>query len=266
MGILDSLTKNPSLLALAALGIGLFIFRDKISGFFSDITGGAKTAGILGSNLSSNLTGIQDILSGKIFEDVKLPTFELPTAQGDQGSLFGAGQAVGGFFGSITDFFGNIFNPPTEPRPPPMPGGLPVFPTDPRLTPNLGLPDLSIPVAPSIAPTVIAPFQGGGPSFEGGQIFETPIENLSLNQIIEMFGVTASQAANIRAGGLDDFGDFGFGTNLGTGIGPSGLSPREIIAGGGSIDEPGNVSDPQFSGLSPSEIFARLVGGNISNF
>jgi len=63
MGILDSLTKNPGLLGLAALGIGLFIFRDKISGFFSDITGGAQgtaqiaeTGGILARNLQSNLT------------------------------------------------------------------------------------------------------------------------------------------------------------------------------------------------------------------
>jgi len=63
MGILDSLTKNPSFLGLAALGIGLFIFRDKISGFFSDITGGAagtasiaETGGILARNLQSNLT------------------------------------------------------------------------------------------------------------------------------------------------------------------------------------------------------------------
>jgi len=63
MGILESLTKNPSLIALAALGIGLFIFRDKISGFFSDITGGAQgaaqiaeTGGLLARNLQSNLT------------------------------------------------------------------------------------------------------------------------------------------------------------------------------------------------------------------
>lgn len=63
MGILDSISKNPSFLALAALGIGLFIFRDRISGFFSDITGGAEgtaqiaeTGGILARNLQSNLT------------------------------------------------------------------------------------------------------------------------------------------------------------------------------------------------------------------
>jgi len=98
MGILDSLTKNPSLLGLAALGIGLFIFRDKISGFFSDITGGAagtasiaETGGILARNLQSNLTATplpEDPLFGKtgffttlgetankFFADFKLPEF-----------------------------------------------------------------------------------------------------------------------------------------------------------------------------------------------
>jgi len=98
MGILDNLTKNPSLLALAALGIGLFIFRDKISGFFSDITGGAagtasiaETGGILAKNLTSNLTltplpedpifGEQGIFA-KLSESIsnfKLPSFEFPS-------------------------------------------------------------------------------------------------------------------------------------------------------------------------------------------
>jgi len=98
MGILDSLSKNPSAIALAALGIGLFIFRDKISGFFSDITGGAQgtaqiaeTGGILARNLQSNLTGTPlpgDPLFGEsglfagigdFFSNFKLPTFEFPS-------------------------------------------------------------------------------------------------------------------------------------------------------------------------------------------
>jgi len=98
MGILDNLTKNPSLLGLAALGIGLFIFRDKISGFFSDITGGAQgtaqiaeTGGILARNLQSNLTGTplpEDPIFGeqgffaKISQgisDFKFPSFEFPS-------------------------------------------------------------------------------------------------------------------------------------------------------------------------------------------
>jgi len=98
MGILDSLTKNPSIIALAALGIGLFIFRDRISGFFSDITGGAKgaasiaeTGGLLSRNFTSFLTATplaEDPIFGeqgffanisKGISDFKLPSFELPS-------------------------------------------------------------------------------------------------------------------------------------------------------------------------------------------
>jgi len=101
MGIFDSLTKNPGLLGLAALAIGLFIFRDRISGFFSDITGGAQgtaqiaeTGGILARNLQSNLTltplptdpifGESGFLAGigNFFSNLKLPefpSFELPS-------------------------------------------------------------------------------------------------------------------------------------------------------------------------------------------
>jgi len=98
MGILDSLTKNPGLLGLAALGIGLFIFRDRISGFFSDITGGAagtakvaEVGGILAENLTSNLTftprpddpifGESGLFAGiaKGISEFKFPSFELPS-------------------------------------------------------------------------------------------------------------------------------------------------------------------------------------------
>jgi len=85
MGIISTLTKSPGLLALGALGIGLFIFRDRISGFFSDITGGlegakelGETTKLLNENLLSNLRGIQDILSGDIFKDFKFPEFKFP--------------------------------------------------------------------------------------------------------------------------------------------------------------------------------------------
>jgi len=94
-----------------------------------------------------------------------------------------------------------------------------------------------------------------GSNVPGGAIFETPIANLSLSQIIDKFMVTASQAANILAIAKDDFGDFDFGTNTGLGIGsfvPSGLGS--------------NVSDSQFQGLSSQEIANLLTGGNIQNF
>jgi len=103
-------------------------------------------------------------------------------------------------------------------------------------------------------------FEGGGLSFEGGSILETPIANLSLSQIIDKFMVTASQAANIKAIAEDDFGDFDFGTNTGLGIG-SVIGTIPQISGGGT-----NVSDPMFAGLSPEEIALQLTGGNISNF
>jgi len=97
-------------------------------------------------------------------------------------------------------------------------------------------------------------FEGGGISFESGRIFETPIENLSLSQIIDKFMVTASQAANLRA--------------IAQGFTPE---EEEFLRGSGDIfgftgfNDPA-VSDPQFAGLTPQEIVLRLTGGNISNF
>jgi len=110
-------------------------------------------------------------------------------------------------------------------------------------------------------PTGFEAFQVGESGFVGAQINPTPIENLSLSQIIDMFGVTASQAANIRAIAADDFGDFDFGTNTGFGIGSvlgslSSFIPSSVT----------NVSDTQFQGLSAQEIANILTGGNIQNF
>jgi len=77
-------------------------------------------------------------------------------------------------------------------------------------------------------------FVGAGPSFEGGTIFETPIENLSLSQIIDQFDVTASQAADIRARAQDDFGSFDFGTNTGSGFGPGDDPLTDPLVTGGA--------------------------------
>jgi len=98
-------------------------------------------------------------------------------------------------------------------------------------------------------------FTGGGVSFTGGSIFETPLANLSLSQIIDKFMVTASQAANLKAI------DIGFTPE-----------ETEFLQGSGDIGgfftgfNPPAVSDQQFAGLTPEEIALRLTGGNISNF
>jgi len=60
-------------------------------------------------------------------------------------------------------------------------------------------------------------FVGGGESFISGTIRETPIENLSLNQITKKLGVSASKAASLRAEARGETKGFDFGTNTGTG-------------------------------------------------
>jgi len=97
-------------------------------------------------------------------------------------------------------------------------------------------------------------FEGFGPSFIGGSIFETPIENLSLSQIIDKFMVTASQAANLKA--------------IATGFTPEEetfLGGQQDIIGFTGFNPPA-VSDPQFQGLTPQQIALFLTGGNIQNF
>jgi hypothetical protein len=92
---------------------------------------------------------------------------------------------------------------------------------------------------------------------------EAPLGALSLSRIIERFGVSASQAVNIRSMARNDFGDFDFGTNTGSGIGSVTTSPEinTLLRSNES-----NVSNSIFQGLSVTEIARRLTGGNISNF
>lgn len=106
-------------------------------------------------------------------------------------------------------------------------------------------------------------FQGGGISFDGGVVRETPIENLSLGQIIDRFDVGATEAADIRARASNDFGNFDFGTNTGSGIG-SVVTEDEALRS--ILPNNGAVSNPEFEGLSAQEIAQRLTGGVISNF
>jgi len=106
-------------------------------------------------------------------------------------------------------------------------------------------------------------FEGGGVGFIGGSVTETPIGNLSLSQLIDKFGITASQAANLKATSLNDFGDFDFGSNTGLGIGSIFKNPNlENI-----LPQPtSNISNQSFQGLSATQIALQLTGGNIQNF
>jgi len=114
--------------------------------------------------------------------------------------------------------------------------------------------DFGVTVAPDLLDETQG-FTGGGVSFEGGTIFETPIENLSLSQIINKFMVTASQAANIKAQAVGFTPEEQAFLNQGQEISPL-----------GDIASMPAVSDPQFAGLTPEQIALRLTGGNISNF
>jgi len=258
MGILDSLSKNPSFVALAALGIGLFIFRDKISEFFSNITGGVEgaaevgqTVGILNENLQGNLTGIQDILSGEIFKGIEFPTIEFPTIE------FPTIEFPSIDLTAITD----IFKPREESTDiTETPAAIGRASDRGRLTEIIEsiMPQQDFSVQSSIENQQ---FFGGGPSFIGGSISEIPIERLSLNDIIERLGVSASQAVSLRSEAI------GFTPEEQRFLEPKSIVFDEFGLGlAGFQGTPAAVSDPQFEGLSAEQIVLRLTGGIISNF
>jgi len=296
--ILGGIAKNPSIIALAALGIGLFIFRDKISDFFSAITGGAAAASQAGEitqtaldTLQGNQQGLLDALNNLTtgfnnFFNQPPPESFTPPVPNDQvivapldlsncecgghiesqfGITFGVcdqcqaqdnqlpsqdptqnipdicteiPQISGGSFNSCT----GVFTPPTQ-----VAGFTPPPPTNQGV--QSGIPDQQ--------------FQGGGVSFIGGSVNPTPIANLTVSQIVDQFMVTASQAVNILAQAQDNFGNFDFGTNTGSGIGSVTTDP---IFNTQLPNQNSNVSDPQFAGLTPTQIAQLLTGGNISNF
>lgn len=61
-------------------------------------------------------------------------------------------------------------------------------------------------------------FKGGGESFIGGTVRKIPISATStLGFIIDELGVSASEASDIRSRLKNDFGNFDFGTNTGSG-------------------------------------------------
>lgn len=267
-GIFSFISKNPTIIGLGILAVTLFIFRDRISNFVSGgITGtGQAITGAVGA--TGEFFGGAAEATGEFFGGIPESIGEffgnlIPTAAAEPTVVGGTGEAVafdpfgglGEFFTGIADAFGNIFQAiiPTT-----VEGAgaedLPIVSDVPAISPI-------IPVAPSIAEETIAPFIGGGPSFEGGTIFETPIEFLSLSQIIDRFMVTASQAADIRAQAI------GFTPEEQAFLSPISTVGDEFggILGGSQITEPA-VSDPAFAGLTPEEIAARLTGGFITNF
>lgn len=103
-------------------------------------------------------------------------------------------------------------------------------------------------------------FFGGGVSFIGGSVTETPIEFLTLNQIIEMgLASSASEAASLRA---EEIG-------LDGGFIPEGFFEQSLQGLPEGVDAPlfgGITGDPQFLGLTPEQISLMLTGGSISNF
>ena len=276
MGIIGDLAKgignNPIIGAALVVGIPLFLFRKQIGEFFNPVGAAVEDFG----------QGLTDAIdsTGQFFNDVGQQAGEAIGGAGESvGSVVGNAQSgivgdidavnagFGDFFKGIGDFFGSlgglipqaqpevqgpIQNIPDE-RPTNLAGFIP--PVNPYQN------QADNPINNQIVQSEIEDqqFLGGGPSFIGGVVRETPIQFLSLNQIIERFGVTASQAANIRATAQNNFGDFDFGTNTGSGIG-------SVIENIPELQNVGSVSDPRFEGMTAQEIALRLTGGNINNF
>lgn len=280
MGIIDSFTKgianNPIVGAALVVGIPLFLFRDKIGAFFNPV-------GEFAEDVSQGFSDAVDS-TGQFFGDIGEQASNLfsglPEAVADTGESLQSGLAetsgiqqgvsndVDAAFSGIGDFFGSIFKGITDSINSVVPqaeaeiqGPIDARIEDRPLNLNEFVPQMDLSENNQIVQSEIdnQQFLGGGPSFDGGVIRETPIEFLSLSKIIDRFGVSASQAADIRARAQDDFDDFDFGTNTGFGIG----SVSEDIPELQNVD---NVSDSQFENLTAQEIALRLTGGNISNF
>jgi len=195
---LGGLLNNPAVIILGALGISLFLFRDKISGFFEglkfpainielpdlpDLPSLPPPPDFSGFNLCS-LFGIG--CDAEAEED-----FETSPEVADRPDCVCGTNIVQDATGQITvtckacdtpppfrdaEMFAEDFPEPfVEPPPPPE---LPPIVVDPFL---------------DIPPDV--EFEGGGPSFIGGSIGQTPVTTLF--QVLDLFsGFSASQAAN----------------------------------------------------------------------
>jgi len=196
---------NPVVLIIAALGFTLFIFRDKISQFVSDAIGGIELPDI---NLPDiNLPSFE--FPSFEFPSFDFPSFDFPNPFEDFNlcSLFGIGcdgdtppdeptspevlEAPDCVCGTniVQDAQGQITVTCKACDTPPPFRDAEMFAED-------------FPEPPPPPPIVIDPdlevegdFVGGGPSFIGGSIGQTPVTTLF--QVLDLFsGFSASQAAN----------------------------------------------------------------------
>jgi len=265
---LGGIFNNPGVVILAGLAILLLFFQKDIREAF----------GSFGESFGK--IELPDITLPEItFPEIKFPDFpdfKFP----DITNIFGGGQDVGTDVDKLLAAGGTpqdveallteeerLLDPnrdPTKFLPPDLPTRQPIgeiFPDQPvsisdfinRFTKPTEQ-DFGVTVSPALLDETQG-FIGGGISFEGGTIFETPIENLSLSQIINKFMVTASQAANIKAQAIGFTPEEQAFLNQGQEISPL-----------GDIASQPAVSGPQFAGLTPEQIALRLTGGNISNF
>jgi len=244
---------SPAVFGLSIIGILLIFFSGDIR----------KAFGSFGESITSAIPSFElpDISLPDItfpsfdidFPEISLPDIDFPDVLGGAGAAVNAaGDSVSGFFEGIAGFFEN------QPREPlteedqfdfssleggvsPEPSGEPAPPFRDAERFAKDFPETFV-ESPPFEPTFSLPvelpeaFVGGGVSFEGGTIFETPIENLSLSQIIDKFNVSASKAADILARAKDDFDDFDFGTNTGSGIFGTPTGQENIITGGATLE------------------------------
>jgi len=269
---LGGLANNPAIVIIALVLGGLFIFRDRISGAIGGL-GAAAVEGIGDINIQLPEIKLPEIK----LPDITFPEFKFPEFKFPDFNIFGGDELMqpqkmvedtgldplstcqcGASI--VQDAFGNVNV--TCKQCAPTPTGTPTEPFRDAAIFAEDFPEQFVPI-PSAPPpdpevksflTEIQEFEGGGLSFIGGSVSPTPIEFLSLSQIIDMFNVSASKAADIRAQAI-------------------GFTPEEelFLQGSGDIVgftgfNPPAVSDQQFQGLTPQQIAFQLTGGNISNF
>jgi len=267
---LGSIANNPGIIAIAAIGLTLFIFRDRISEFFA----GLKFPEIPAIEFPEfpaiefpefpEFPELPDF--GKLFEDF-FSTF----TGGGNGELQPppAGDLPSEGLGDVTIPEGCFVNsqgiiecptPPTfdvcqsfpelcEPTPP-MDPALLDEPSDAELFAKDFPEPFDEPEGPEppFEPPIDLPegFTGEGISFEGGTIFERDPCFMSLSEIIDAgLASSASAAANVKAIACSanvtdeptDFPeDFDFGTSTGSGFGPGDDPTGGIVTGGATLE------------------------------